>query len=303
MGLQVSDVTSTLQAAYSGARTSYFIQNGNQYQVICQVERQDRSKPLDVEELKIKNNLGDYIPLSELIVVNETSNPPNLNHYNRFKSATFSASLVDGSTIGDGVKKMYELADKILDESFQTSLTGASRDFAEGTSNTGTALIFALLLIYFVLSAQFESFIEPFIIMVTVPMAICGALLSLWFTNQTLNIFSQIGMIMLIGLVTKNGILIVDFVNEKRKEGLPLIEAVVIGSGLRLRPILMTSIATALGSLPIALSLGASAASRKPLGIVVVGGVIFSLILSLFIVPAMYAIIMKRKTSVKQLDN
>jgi HAE1 family hydrophobic/amphiphilic exporter-1/multidrug efflux pump len=221
----------------------------------------------------------------------ETSNPPTLFHYNRFKSATMQASLAEGKTIGDGVKAMEDIASRLLDETFQTSLSGPSRDYAESSSNTAFAFGLALILIYLVLAAQFESFTDPFIIMITVPLALCGALLSLWLFGQTLNIFSQIGMIMLIGLVTKNGILIVEFANQKREEGIPKVQAVLEAAAQRLRPILMTSLATALGALPIAMSFGAAATSRIPLGIVIVGGIMFSLILTLFVIPAVYTFI------------
>ncbi|HRS40219.1 MAG TPA: efflux RND transporter permease subunit, partial [Bacteroidia bacterium] len=214
-----------------------------------------------------------------------------LYHFNRFKSATVSASLAEGKTIGDGVEVMRGIADTLLDESFQTSLSGPSRDFAESSSNILFAFLLALLLIYLILAAQFESFRDPLTIMITVPLALAGALLSLWIFGQTLNIFSQIGMIMLIGLVTKNGILIVEFANQKRASGLPLREAVLEAASHRLRPILMTSLATALGALPIALSLGAAATSRIPLGIVIVGGLLFSLVLTLFVIPSLYLVI------------
>ena len=299
LGLNIDDVTNAIQAAYSGARTAYFISNGKQYQVITQVERKDRSLPIDIQDLKIKNSAGLYISLSELINVQENSNPPRLNHYNRFPAATFSASLAQGKTIGDGLKAMEKIGADVLDGSFQTSLSGASRDFAESSSNTNFAFFLALILIYFILAAQFESFTDPFIIMVTVPMAICGAFLSLYYTGQTLNIFSQIGMIMLVGLVTKNGILIVDFINHKKLQGMSFMHAVIEGSALRLRPILMTSIATAFGSLPIAFQLGAASSSRQSLGIVVFGGVLFSLVLSLFIVPAIYCYISRKKSNIK----
>ena len=295
LGLTVSDVVTTLQAAFSGARTAYFVMNGKQYQVISQVARRDRNKPLDIEKINIKNNVGQLVALSTVIDLEENSNPPNLNHFNRFRSATFSASLTEGKTIGDGVKEMQAIGNHFLDESFQSSLSGASRDFAESSSNTNFALILALILIYFILSAQFESFKDPLIIMVTVPMAICGAYLCLWMFNQTINIFSQIGMIMLIGLVTKNGILIVDFANSKKLEGFNKTQSIIEGASLRLRPILMTSLATALGSLPIALNFGAAASSRKPLGIVVVGGILFSLILTLYVVPAIYTYLSSKK--------
>jgi HAE1 family hydrophobic/amphiphilic exporter-1/multidrug efflux pump len=221
--------------------------------------------------------------------------PPALYHFNRYKSATISASLAEGKTIGDGVKAMQDISSKLLDESFQTSLYGASRDFAESSSNTTFAFLLALVLIYLVLAAQFESFKDPFTIMLTVPLAIAGAFLSLWMFGQTINIFSQIGMIMLIGLVTKNGILIVEFANQKREQGIPKKQAVIEAATQRLRPILMTSLATSLGALPIALSLGAAATSRIPLGIVVIGGILFSLILTLFVIPAIYTFISGKK--------
>ena len=231
------------------------------------------------------------------------ANPPSLYHFNRYKSATFSASLGEGKTIGDGVQAMQEISNKILDESFQTSLSGPSRDYAESSSNVGFAFILALLLIYLVLAAQFESFKDPFIIMITVPLAIAGAILSLWIFRQTLNIFSEIGMITLIGLVTKNGILIVEFANKKRAIGLSKYEAVVEAATQRLRPILMTSLATSLGALPIALSLGDAASSRVPLGIVIVGGILFSLILTLFVIPAIYTFVSGVHKSQEEIDN
>jgi len=214
-----------------------------------------------------------------------------LYHFNRYKAATISASLAEGKTIGDGIKAMQAIADRLLDESYHTSLNGPSRDYSESSSNIVFAFVLALLLIYLVLAAQFESFLDPFIIMLTVPLALAGALLSLYLFKQTLNIFSEIGMIMLIGLVTKNGILIVEFANQKRKFGLHKRQAVVEAATQRLRPILMTSLATSLGALPIALSLGAAATSRIPLGIVVVGGLLFSLILTLLVIPAVYTFI------------
>ena len=197
---------------------------------------------------------------------------------------------------------MQAIADKLLDESFETSLNGPSRDYAESSSNTAFAFILALVLIYLVLAAQFESFKDPLTIMITVPLAIAGAMLSLWIFGQTLNIFSEIGMIMLIGLVTKNGILIVEFANKKRKQGLPKVQAVVEASTQRLRPILMTSLATSLGALPIALSIGATATSRIPLGIVVVGGILFSLILTLFVIPAVYIFISSEQIEKNDVD-
>jgi len=297
LGLSTTDVAAAVQAAFSGRRLAYFIMNGKQYQVIGQVERTDRSKPADIEKLYVRNSRGENIPLTSVVKLEESSSPPTLYHYNRFKSATISASLAEGKTIGDGVAAMRSISNKLLDESFQTSLSGPSRDFEESSSNTAFAFGLALLLIYLVLAGQFESFIDPFVIMITVPLALAGALLSLYIFGQTINIFSQIGMIMLIGLVTKNGILIVEFANKKREFGMPKMKAVLEASAQRLRPILMTSLATSLGALPIALSLGASATSRVPLGIVIVGGILFSLILTLFVIPAVYTFLSgKHKT-------
>ena len=288
LGLSIRDVGSAVQSAFSGRRAGYFIMNGRQYQVIAQVERTDRNEPIDIDKIYVRNSRNENIPLSAVVSMVENSNPPTLYHYNRLKAATIQASLAEGKTIGDGVNAMRSIANRLLDESFQTDLGGPSRDYAESSSNTSFAFGLALVLIYLVLAAQFESFTDPFIIMVTVPLALAGALLSLWIFGQTLNIFSQIGMIMLIGLVTKNGILIVEFANQKREDGIPKVQAVLEASTQRLRPILMTSLATSLGALPIALSLGAAATSRIPLGIVVVGGIMFSLILTLFVIPAVY---------------
>ena len=288
LGLTTADISQALQSAFSGARSAYFIMNDRQYEVITQVPRADRNSPADINKIYLRNNRGESIPISSVLTVTENSNPPSLYHYNRFNSATISASLAEGKTIGDGVAAMERISKEKLDESFQTALSGPSRDYKESSSNIAYALILALILIYLVLAAQFESFKDPFIIMITVPLAIAGALIFLWLFGQTLNIFSEIGIIMLIGLVTKNGILIVEFANKKRAAGLELKEAVLVAASQRFRPILMTSLATALGALPIAISIGAAATSRKPLGTVIVGGLMFSLVLTLFVIPAVY---------------
>ena len=301
LGLSTKDVISALQASFSGGRLAYFIMNGYQYSVIAQLDRNERNKPGDISKLYIQNKKGESIPLSDVVHIEENSNPATLFHYNRYKSATIQASLSEGKTTGDGIKVMQDIAKKLLDETYQTSLTGPSRDYAESSSNIAFAFLLALILIYLVLAAQFESFVDPFIIIMTVPLAMAGALLSLSLFGQTLNIFSEIGMIMLIGLVTKNGILIVEFANKKREKGLSKMEAVLEASQQRLRPILMTSLATSLGALPIALSLGASSTSRIPLGIVVVGGLLFSLILTLFVIPAIYSYL-SGKHAAKQVD-
>ncbi|WP_343688966.1 efflux RND transporter permease subunit [Chitinophaga sp.] len=288
LGLSTNDVISAMQAAFSGGRLAYFIMNGYQYYVIAQLERTERNEPADISHIYVRNASGDKIPLDAVVKVETSTSPATLYHFNRFKSATISASLAPGYTIGDGIKAMQAIADRLLDPTFHTALSGSSRDYAESSSNIVFAFLLALVLIYLVLAAQFESFIDPFTIIMTVPLALGGALLSLWIFGQTLNIFSEIGMIMLIGLVTKNGILIVEFTNQKREMGMNKHDAVVEAASQRLRPILMTSLATALGALPLALSLGAASTSRVPLGIVVVGGIMFSLILTLFVIPAVY---------------
>lgn len=300
LGVSVADINQTLQLAYSGLRLSYFNKNGKQYQVIGQADRANRDNPDDLKLLYVRNNRGQLISLDNVVTVDDISSPPQLYHYNRYKSATIDASPAPGKTIGDGVEAMKEIADKILDDTFATSLAGSARDYAESSSNAFFALIVALILVYLVLAAQFESFLDPAIIMITVPMAIAGALLSLWIFGQTINTFSQIGIIMLIGLVTKNGILIVEFANHKKEEGLSKTEAAIEAAALRLRPILMTTLATALGALPIALSLGAASKSRMPLGIVIVGGLTFSLILTLFVIPAMYSMLSRNKKIEKE---
>jgi len=295
LGVNVSDISTTLQLALSGRRYDYFLRNGKQYQIIGQVERAERSQPADITALYVRSKTGRLIQLDNLVKTEEGSSPPTLYHFNRYKSATISASLAPGRTLGEGITEMRKIAGKLLDTSFHTDLFGSSRDFVESSSNISFALLFALVLIYLILAAQFESFRDPFIIMITVPLALAGAMLSLLVFRQTLNIFSEIGMIMLVGIVTKNGILIVEFANQKRKAGLSISEAAFEAAASRLRPILMTSLATMFGALPIALALGAGAQSRVPLGIVVVGGLLFALILTLFVIPVMYILMADKK--------
>lgn len=295
LGVSVADIAQTLQMAYSGRRMSYFIMSGKQYQVIAQVDRMNRSEPINIRSLFVRNNRNELIQLDNVVNVEERSSPPQLYHFNRYRSATVSAGLAPGKTIGDGIDAMNKISKEVLDESFTTALTGASRDYTESSSNILFAFILALILVYLILAAQFESFVDPFIIMLTVPLALAGAVLSLWMFNQTLNLFSQIGIIMLIGLVTKNGILIVEFANQQKEKGLSKIEAVVEASTMRLRPILMTTIATILGAMPIAIGLGNGAQSRIPMGIVVVGGLFFSLMLTLYVIPAVYTFISRER--------
>jgi multidrug efflux pump len=295
LGVSVGDISQTLQMAYSNRRLGYFTKDGKQYQVMGQVDRSNRDDPDDLKVLFVRNSRGEMISMDNLVTVEEANTPPTIFHFNRYKSATISAGLQPGKTIGDGVKEMDRIAKSLLDETFSTALSGSSRDYSESSSNTLFALLLALGLIFLILAAQFESFIDPLIIITTVPLAFAGAFISLWIFGHTFNIFSQIGMIMLIGLVTKNGILIVEFANHNRMKGMAKTEAAVYSATQRLRPILMTSLAMALGALPIALSLGAAATSRIPLGVVIVGGIMFSLVLTLYILPAMYSYMSGKK--------
>ncbi|MQP52835.1 MULTISPECIES: efflux RND transporter permease subunit [unclassified Flavobacterium] len=303
LGISVLDIAQTLQLSLSGQRFGYFMKNGKQYQVIGQFDQQDRSKPLDLTSMFVRNNKGELIQMDNVVEIEEKSNPPQLYHNNRYMSATVSAGLAPSKSIGDGIEAMNEIKERVLDKSFTTDLGGESRDFVESSSNTSFAFGLALLLIYLILAAQFESFIDPFIIILTVPMAVAGALFSLWLFGQTWNIFSQIGTIMLIGLVTKNGILIVEFANQLREQGKSKYDAILEASEARLRPILMTSLAIALGALPIALSLGAASASRMGMGVVIVGGTMFSLILTLFVIPTIYLMWSRAKKHRPEFDN
>jgi multidrug efflux pump len=295
LGVAVADVAQTMQLAFAGQRFSYFTMNGRQYQVIGQFERGDRNEPLDLKSMYVKNSQGELVQLDNIVKVEENSSPPQLYHYDRYMSATVSAGLTPGKTIADGIKAMDEIKDKLGDEKVRTALTGSSRDFAESSSNTLFSFGLALILVFLILAAQFESFVDPLIIMFTVPLAIAGAVLSLWLFDQTINIFSQIGMIMLIGLVTKNGILIVEFANQLQEKGYTKAKAAVEAASLRLRPILMTTLATTFGALPIALALGSAGSSRRSMGIVVIGGLVMSLILTLYVIPAMYIYLSKKK--------
>jgi HAE1 family hydrophobic/amphiphilic exporter-1/multidrug efflux pump len=303
LGISVIDIAQTLQLSLSGQRFGYFTKNGKQYQVIGQFLEEDRATPLDLTSIFIKNDKGELIQMDNVVSVEEQSNPPQLYHNNRYMSATISAGLAPEKSISDGINAMDAVKAKVLDDTFTTDLGGESRDFVESSSNTSFAFGLALLLIFLILAAQFESFIDPLIIILTVPMAIAGALFSLWLFNQTWNIFSQIGTIMLIGLVTKNGILIVEFANQLRAQGKSKYEAIIEASEARLRPILMTSLAIALGALPIALSLGAASASRMGMGVVIVGGTLFSLILTLFVIPAIYLLWSRDRKHRPEFDN
>jgi len=289
LGVSIVDIAQTLQLGLSGQRFSYFFMNGKQYQVIGQFDVSNRKDPLDLSSVYVRNDRNQLIQLDNLVTAKEESSPPQLYRNNRFISATVSAGLAPGKSIGDGIEAMDAIAAKVLDETFSTDLSGESRDFQESSSNTLFAFGLAILLVYLILAAQFESFKDPVIIILTVPMAVAGAFLSLWLCGQSWNIFSQIGTIMLIGLVTKNGILIVEFANQLKEQGKSVQEAIREASISRLRPILMTSMAIAIGALPIAMALGAAAKSRMSMGTVIIGGTMFSLVLTLFVIPAIYS--------------
>lgn len=302
LGISTRDIAQTLQLAYSGQRFGYFLRDGKQYQVIGQMSREDRNDPRDLRSLYVRNNQGEIVQLDNLVTLTEQSSPPQLFRFNRYSSATVSASLAPGRTIGDGIDAMDAIAAQVLDESYTTSLSGPSRDFVESSSSLIYVFLLALLLVYLVLAAQFESFRDPLVIMFTVPLALTGALMTLWYFNQTLNIFSQIGMVMLIGLVTKNGILIVEFANQRQVQGLSNLEAIKDAAVARFRPILMTSFSTVLGILPIALALGAGAESRKSMGIAIIGGLIFASILTLYVIPALYSYISAERSEKGAID-
>ena len=296
LGVSVRDIARTLQLSLSGSRFGYFIIDGKQYEVIGQMERQFRNEPIDLRTISVRSSSGEQIQLDNLVSLKETSAPPQLYRFNRFKSATVSASLAPGYTIGDGIDAMNEIRDEVLPSTFITDLSGPSRDFAESAASLNFIFGLALVLIYLVLAAQFESFRDPFIILFTVPLAIFGTLLSLWYFDQTLNIFSQIGAIMLIGLIAKNGILIIEFANQRQEQGMGVMEAILDASAVRFRPILMTSISTILGILPIALALGAGAESRTSMGIAVIGGLLIGSFLTLYVIPAIYSYFTSEKS-------
>lgn len=301
-GVTVRDVSDALQLYFSGQRYGFFIRNGKQYYVIGQADRPFRDDPEDLKNIYVRSSKGNLVDLGSLVKTREQSIPPQRYRYNRYISATFSASPAAGYTLGQGIEAMREISKEVLDESFSTTLTGISQQFEESSNSLYFAFLLALILVYLVLAAQFESFRDPLIIMFTVPLALAGAVLSLWLLGHTLNIFSQIGIIVLVGIVTKNGILIVEFANQKKIGGMNKFEAVTFAAKQRLRPILMTSLATIFGSLPIALALGAASTSRIPMGVTIIGGLLFSLILTLYVIPALYTYVSTKKPNVIRHD-
>ena len=298
MGVSVQDIAKTLQLTMSEQRVGYYIMNGKQYQILSQLERQDRNKPSDLKGIYVRNNNGDLIHLDNLITTSESSMPPQLYRYDRFVSATVSAGLAKGVTLSQGLEEMDRIAGEVLSDDFKTTLSGTSKDFVESSSSLMFAFMLALVFIYLVLAAQFESFRDPLIIMFTVPLALIGAMVALWYFGQTMNIFSQIGIIMLVGLVSKNGILIVEFANQRKLAGLSMREAIEDSAVSRLRPILMTSLSTVLGILPMAMATGAGAESRVAMGIAVVGGMVCSTLLTLFVIPAIYTYLSSKEVKI-----
>jgi multidrug efflux pump len=295
LGVSVRSIAEALQLLFSGQRYGFFIRESKQYYVLGQVTRSDRDEPGHLTSVYVRNNRGELVQLDNLVKVSYRSSPPQLYRYNRYVSATVSAAPAKGVTLGQAIDEMRLIADSTLDETFTTSLEGASKEFADSSNTLLFAFLLALLIVFLILAAQFESFSSPLVIMFTVPLALAGAMLSLWIFGQTLNIFSQIGIIVLVGIVTKNGILIVEFANQRRAQGLDVREAVIDAATRRLRPILMTSFATMLGALPIAMALGAAAKSRVPMGITIIGGLFFSLMLTLYVIPALYTYFSKGK--------
>ena len=288
LGVSIQSIGQMLQLSMGEQRIGYYIMNGKQYQILSQFDRQDRNKPTDLSSVFVRNNRGELIRMDNLVTLSESSTPPRLYRYNRFVAATVSAGLSKGYTLGQGIQEMDRISKEVLDDTFSTTLTGDSKDFVDSSSSLIFAFALALVLIYLVLAAQFESFRSPMIIMFTVPLALIGALLTLKIFGQTMNIFSQIGIIMLIGLVAKNGILIVEFANQRMDGGLTMREAIREASVSRMRPILMTSLSTILGILPMALATGAGAESRVAMGTAVVGGLLFATFLTLYVIPAIF---------------
>ena len=288
LGVSTRDIGQTLQYALSGQRMGYFYMNGKQYQILGEINRQQRNTPVDLRTIYIKNNTGDMIQMDNLVKLEESVAPPQLYRYNRFNSATMTAALAPGYSLGEGLEEMDRIANEVLDDTFRTALEGESRNFRESSSSLLFAFGLAILLIFLVMAAQFESFKDPFVIMFTVPLALFGALVFMWVFGITMNIYSQIGIIMLIGLVTKNGILIVEFANQRQSAGLLKKDAIIEAAIQRLRPILMTSISTVLGLLPLALATGEGANGRIAMGTAVIGGLLISTLLTLYLIPAMY---------------
>ncbi|MCW5606334.1 MAG: efflux RND transporter permease subunit, partial [Burkholderiales bacterium] len=291
LGIQVETIGRTLESLLGGRQVTRFKREGKQYDVIVKLEDKDRRQPTDLTSIYVRGADGRLSQLSNLVTLTETVAPKELNHFNRLRAVIISANVAPGHSLSEALDHMDQAAAEVLTPEYQTALDGQSREFRESGQQLYFIFVLALAFIYLVLAAQFESFRGPLVIMLTVPLAITGALLTMKLTGITLNVYSQIGLVMLIGLITKNGILIVEFTNQLRDRGMEKLEALVEASALRLRPILMTSAATALGAVPLAIATGAGAESRSAIGWVIVGGISIGTLFTLFVVPVAYTYI------------
>ena len=291
IGASVDTVGRTVETLLGGRQVTRFKREGEQYDVIVWAGGGERATPADISDMYVRNKTGEMVQLSNLVDVREGVSPQSLNHFNRLRSVTISATLAPGFSQGEALKAMNDVAAKVLPPTAQTDLNGQFREFRDSAGGIYLTFVLALLFIYLVLSAQFESFVSPFVILLSVPLSMTGALFALWMTGGTWNIYSQIGMVTLVGLITKHGILIVEFANQLREKGTPMLEAVQEAATLRLRPILMTTGAMVLGALPLALAHGAGAESRVQIGWVIVGGMSFGTLLTLFVVPTAYSLL------------
>ncbi|MBX9902741.1 MAG: efflux RND transporter permease subunit [Burkholderiales bacterium] len=291
LGIQIETIGRTLETLLGGRQVTRFKREGKQYDVIVKLEDKDRRKPTDLTSIYVRGATGSVTQLSNLVTVRETVAPKELNHFNRLRAAIISANVAPGYTLNEALTVMEQAAGEVLTPEYQTALDGQSREFRESGQQLYLIFVLALAFIYLVLAAQFESFRGPLVIMLTVPLAVTGALLIMKLTGGTLNVYSQIGLVMLIGLITKNGILIVEFANQLRDQGREKIEALAEACALRLRPILMTTLATVLGAVPLAVATGAGAESRSAIGWVIVGGMSFGTLFTLFVIPVAYTYI------------
>ena len=294
VGASVEGVGRTLETMLGGRQVTRFKKDGEQYDVIVQIADADRRSPTDISEIYVRGKNNEMVKLSNLLVVRESVAPKNLNHFNRIRAATITATLAPGYPLGDALAAMSDAAKKVLPPTVQTDLNGVSREFRDSSNEFAIAFALAVIFIFLVLAAQFESFVDPFIIMLTVPLAVTGALIALWLAGGTLNIYSKIGLVTLVGLITKHGILIVEFANQIQAKGKSVIEAVEEAAVLRLRPILMTTGAMVLGALPLAWAHGAGAESRQQIGWVIVGGMLLGTLLTLFVVPTAYTLLARK---------
>jgi multidrug efflux pump len=302
LGIPVETVGRTLETMLGGRQVTRYKQEGEQYDVIVQVAARERNNPHDISDIYVRSSSGQMVQLANLLSVREGVSPQSLNHFNRLRAVTITGTLAPGTTIGEALKVLDEIAAGVLPPTAQTDVNGQTREFRQSSGGIYVTFILSLAFIYLVLSAQFESFIDPFIIMLSVPLSMTGALLALWLSGGTLNIYSQIGLITLVGLITKHGILIVEFANQLQDQGRNIHDAVVESAMLRLRPILMTTGAMVLGAVPLALAHGAGAESRQQIGWVVVGGMTFGTLLTLFVVPTAYTVLARKRKSLTSYD-